>query len=163
MATFGYFSSPVWREWPCIVAMFSHHASRFKTLIEFVIDTGACNTFISPLTQVRVPVSEKYYTAYRTGVVTIHGLVRYDCLTGCSLHFFSDGGDVYTVSGLNIFFAGKKTRRVLRKTSAKMPDLLGRDVLEKLALAYCRDPDRLFLTDLKQDFVNILDGQFPHP
>ena len=162
MGAFGYFS-PIQPHWPFITAMFEYGGSGYRRSVRFVIDTGSCKTFISPFTQDYLDINSKHFTRYHSDIITVHGLVRFDCLTGCVLHFTTGGANVFAVRNIDILFAGTKTKKKLKKVSGKMPNVLGRDVLEHLSLAYHRNPDYLFLTRRKQDFYNAISTEFPRP
>jgi len=168
MHTHGRFSAK-FGEPPEIIAYFRHPALSFERIIRFLIDTGAQRTFISPDIQDEMQIPSELFQEYNIPQITVNGLVYVNILPNCSLTFKvhtddDDGnGDKRVCTIPNLGFAFLRDRSNFPKSRRIIPNLLGRDVLHKLSLGYCREHDYIFVTSRNSVYYKTLQTEFPSP
>jgi hypothetical protein len=174
MASHGKFH-PKYPFYPFIIAYFEHPSIKYPRAVQFVIDTGADRTCISPDWRYLLQIPDREFQKYHTPQVTIAGKVRVDCLTNCTISFNryqpNNTRDVYRFANLCILFSRLKYgslssairyRRLLRNVG-NIPSILGRDVLSKMSLGYCQTSEYLFVTDQCVRYYQALSVHFPKP
>lgn len=153
--------------YPLMIGYFKHPSMKYPRTVEFVIDTGADRTFISPIWRYLLQVPPRNFKEYPNRMITIGGHVNVDCLDNCSLSFnrYDNSGHLcgaYELTGLRILFS-KTTNGSHFKEEGKIPSLLGRDVLSTMSLGYCQKSQYLFLTQEYQRYYGALNLHFPKP
>jgi len=82
MPSYGYFNNDRFPHRPIVVATIKHDCLRYPRQVEFLVDTGACRTFIAPEWQKNILcIPDNKLVPYPDRVTTIMGDVPVDCLT----------------------------------------------------------------------------------
>lgn len=136
---------------PVITAYFKHPLLKFERTLEFVVDTGASKTFISPDWQDTLQISKGNFESFPNPQITITGYVSVVCLRRCSLRFALDakGEQVYVVENLPIIFLPARIAKSARKHHrgvGMIPNILGNDVLNTFGLFCCNTTNQVLLT-----------------
>ena len=147
---------------PMIVAQFKHQSLPYSRMVEFVIDTGADRTYLSPAWRQILGLKSKDLVKYHTKMITINGPTTVDCLSRCSLSFGIGQANtsLYKIENLRITVASQQSSGATK--SGLIPSLLGRDVLDQLSLCYHKQKNYLFITQRHDDFYNSLINNFPN-
>lgn len=145
--------------------------------LSFVVDTASDRTFI-------VPYHERKYFARHAlplqgpvmDVETVAGPMPFMYLAHCSLMFLDATGALLAVTDIPVYFGGSRPTGLISKAAAalfgrRLPrvgegqhySVLGRDVLNRLALGYCNPTNILFMTTDTDDYSTALRPVFPRP
>lgn len=160
---------------PMINATFVHPCTKAEVCLDFMIDTGADRTFIVPEHQslLEIPPSElQFETPF---VQTLAGMLRFRALQGCTLIFNKGQKEAHAVNDITVFFAhylpgwwSNITRRFSNKPRPLVGEgqsysVIGRDVLQKLSLGFCKEKNLLFLSKRTDAYYAALENIFPKP
>jgi hypothetical protein len=137
----------------------------YDVAIEFVVDTGADTTYIVHQDEIRLQFAKEKLVEVPGPVSTLGGVVDFVALPHCHLVFWDVNHNPYGIEDLSIYFLSPSFKRKQRVHLAEgtFPSVLGRDVIEQLALGYCREKGLLCLTDQHQEFTDALLGFFQPP
>ncbi|MCK5175968.1 MAG: hypothetical protein KAR47_21415 [Planctomycetes bacterium] len=142
----------------------------------FLIDTGADNTLISPKYMELLQVSDDMLGPEVGPVQTLSGEVTFRYLADCTIIFTGPNNAPNIIEGVRVYCPPKprKVKRVCKAlfrcrgaeimaSNRKFPCLLGRDVLQKLSLGYCKTSELLFLSKRHNDYKQALSPIFIPP
>jgi hypothetical protein len=165
---------------PLIFASIRHTSILPQPPFPFVVDTGANYTLILPYFERLLEIPERNYWEGEKPIETIGGPVQFRFLNGCNLIFTSCNYTPFPVEEINVAFYSPrnlswlsrltKRGRLIRKglpfneTGKEVfPNVLGRDVLNKLGLGYCEPEGDLFITNQTNVYHDDLLQSFPAP
>jgi hypothetical protein len=162
---------------PLISATFSHPRIDSKLTLPFIVDTGADKTFIVPEHQRLLNIHPDLTPFETEPVHTISGTYPFNYLTGCSLIFTGLDGSPHKIDDITIYFpptrkcsrwnplnwiSSKKKNESL-VGEGDFPSILGRDILQKLSVGYCKEKDYLFISQRNREYFIALKDEFPKP
>lgn len=171
----------IWRDKtphrPIIHATLAHESISHTRSIDFIIDTGADKTFIAPDHQEILGISTKQLKFETKPVQTLSGVFRFHFLTGCSLVFNGKDDQPHLLKDITAYFSTRKQSvwdRLFRRKNenrrgqalfgkGNYPSILGRDVLQKLSLGFCRTSDILFISNKHENYSKALGSEFASP
>jgi hypothetical protein len=125
-------------------AIFDSEALHTYATLEFLIDTGATKTTISDKDVIRLGIDYEALEKLDKGMLGIGGPVDTYILKEAKLAFHKKDKQTHVehLESLCFLRHSEVTERILR-----IPSILGRDILNKYALAYDRRQDNAYITD----------------
>lgn len=160
MAVHGHFHSAYQRR-PIISATLVHGCVNARIPLDFMVDTGADRTLLVPEHQELLGISSEHLVSVPNPIYTLAGPVQCDSLPGCALVFVDRDDNPLAIHGVDVWFLrNKKTKWKEFMGEGCVPSILGRDVLEKLALSYCPQRDQLLLTDRTAQYSDLVAAEF---
>ncbi len=160
MGAFGSFSQRK-NMAPTVVGSLIHPDIQKKIPLEFIVNTGADYTLITPVHQALLGIRDNQLLQVPEPFETLAGPLHVDALPECTLLIGDSDGNVLGIKSLTVYFLSKKSKKKLAKRGGSFLNILGRDAMQHLALGYCQSYGRLFLTPRTADYSHSLEKHFP--
>jgi hypothetical protein len=150
-------------DYPVVIGYLWHVSLPRERELDFIVDTGADRTYVGADGRFSLQIPKRHFVPYASELTTIAGPAKVDHLEQCRLRFDrvdSNGQRIgeYIFRDVSLSFS-----RATIWGGSRIPNLLGRDLLSKLALGYCYNPRHVFLTQRCHDFSNLLAPHFYRP
>jgi hypothetical protein len=131
----------------------------------FVVDSGADHSFIVPHDEQLLGVARDNLVEVGEDAHTFVGSIKLLALPHCSIVLNDFYNAPHVVSDISICFIDPRDQKKLKPfaTDGAFPSVLGRDVLDKLSMGYCKRSSYLFLTDDADRYYTKLRDHFPKP
>lgn len=156
------------RNRPMVLATVTHPAIAVLVPLPFIVDTGAECTVIVPQWEevLRIPDSAFQEPQDRLPMESIGGQICFRFLPDCRLVLSDRRNQCYPIGPLGICSFSRKhmdPENLPLTGEPDFPNVLGRDVLEKLSLGYCQKSGCLFVTEDTASYKDALGVIFPRP
>ena len=131
----------------------------------FVIDSGADHTFIVPHDEAMLGIPSGNLEEVKEEAHTFVGPVKLLTLKNSIIVFNDETNYPHPIPNIDICFAAPAYRDKLKPLAVDgaFPSVLGRDVLDKLSMGYCKRSNYLFVTDDAERYYAELSKHFPKP
>ena len=156
--------------WPVISGTVLHRCVKFELSYDFMVDTGADRTLIVPDHQEVIAVPPEELIPIEKPIHSFAGELELECLTKCTIIFNDMENNAYRFSDVILYFLSRKSRRKMSSDDGRpltgverFPSVIGRDLLSKLSLGYCKPSDYLFVTNQTSTYFEALHHHFPKP